>query len=340
MLAPAFRSLTLAALTVLAALEGGAWVAGERPWSPAVASFSVSPADWVAGDARQGWVLRPGTFEFAYPGGHQAVATHTEFGRVTPSGKGRVIELHGGSFAYGLGLDDEQSLGWRLQERLPDFDVQSRAVPGHGPLQAWTALEQHLEQGTAPYAMVVTYVEFHDERVTWNRSWRRAMSGNSFAGSAGASMPAVRNRSGWPRVEPVEPRLRPLRGSPWSARIAARDRLLDDEEEHRLQSAAVTRNLLVHLHHRAKENGTYVLVVGLSDDASTRSTLDHLADQGVLTLDAGLQWRDPRNQLWPHDTHPNAAAAEAWARTISDVVLQRPAADAPAGTTRRPGEAE
>jgi len=327
--------LLLASVLAVGFLELGLRAAGNSPWAPPPTVFEVTPADWIRPDPTHGWALRPGQFTVAFDGGPTAAVAHDDEGRrVTPPGRGRVLELHGGSFVYGFGLSDADSMGWRLQARLPDHDVRVRAVPGHGPLQALTALQVHRANGTAPYAMVVGYVAFHDERITWNRSWQRALSGSEFALSARPwLMPAVRTRSGRPQLESIDPRLSLLPGAPVLAAVARLDRLRDDLQERRLRSSEVARNLLVELHREAKAHGTYVLVVGLSNDEATGATLEHLRGHGVLTLDAGLDWTDPSNQLGPHDPHPNAAAADHWARAVADLVHSG-AGEASAGAAR------
>lgn len=312
------RFLWLSCLLAVGILELGLRALGGAPWTPPAPTFVVTPSPWTVPDARLGWTLRPGEFTFDFAGGPRVSVRHDAEGRrLTPPGRGRILELHGGSFAYGLGLEDAESMGWRLQERLPDHDVRVHAVPAHGPLQAWMRLQELIATDRAPYAMVITYADFHDERVTWNRSWRRALSGSALETRA---MPAVRTRAGPPRVEAIDPRLHPLPGAGVSAILARLDRRRDVAEERELHSTDVSRNLLVELHHRAKAHGTLVLVVGLSSDPATRETLRFLGTRGVLTLDAGLDWRDPQNQLGPHDHHPNAAAADHWARAVAERV--------------------
>lgn len=311
--------VALGALVGLCAAEIGLRATGSAPHGPSEARFRVTPSEWVAPDPDSGWSLRPGSFRFTFGDGYSWTARHDDDGhRVTPPGSGRVLELHGGSFAYGLGLDDADSMGWRLQELLPEHDVRVRAVPGHGPLQAWAAMQDHIHDDTAPYAMIVTYASFHDERVTWNRSWRRALGGTQFADS----VPATRTTSGPPRVESVDPRPSTLPGAHRSAAVARVDRWLETRDERALESWRVTWNLLVELHHLAKANGTYVLVVGLTDDEPTRAMMTSLQAHGVLTLDAGLDPADRRHQLWPHDHHPNTAAADHWARSVANLVQQ------------------
>jgi len=305
-------------VVALAGAEAGLRLLDGAPTVPEPA-FTVEPADWLAANPDFGWSLRPGAARLTFSDGYSVTATHDARGqRRTPPGRGEVVELHGGSFAYGLGLADEDTLGWRLQELLPDHDVRVRAVPGHSPLQAWLALQDHAREGTVPAGMVVTYAEFHDERVTMNRSWRRALQGTGFADDG--LMPAVRTRRGVPYVDLVDPRFQPMRGARSSAVLARVCLTGDLLDEQRVRSWRVTGNLLIQLDRLARQHGTWVLVVGLSDDGTTRLTLRKLEAAGVRTLDAGLDWTDRVHQLWPHDHHPNAAAADHWARAVAEAV--------------------
>ena len=315
--------LLLAWLLVGGALvEAGLRVGGATPWQQPVVPFVITPDGWAEADERTGWALRPGVFEYTFGDGYSQHATHDARGhRATPEGAGPLVELHGGSFAYGLGLADEDTMGWRLQGLLPEHDVRNRAAPGHGPVQAWLALDEHARLGTAPSAMVVTYAAFHDQRVTVNRSWRRALVGpRTGHGIDPQTLPAVRSRRGAPVVRAVGAELAPLPGARRSAAVARLDLLADVLDEWRRGSTAVTRSLLVELWRRGEQLGTRVVVVGLADDPRTRATLQRCGELGVPTLDAGLDWTDPRWQLQPHDHHPNARAAERWATAVAELV--------------------
>ena len=175
------RSATLLASTAVALLvmEGGLRLSGAGPWEPVPPAFEVTPEGWMRPDPARGSAGGPGEFTLRFEDGYAAQVHHGPDGaRVSgPHVQGAPrLDVHGGSFAYGLGLPDSASLPWRLQEALPEWDVRNRSLSGYGPLQAWIALDRQLAEGTAPALLVVGYAGFQDERVTLVRNWRRSLA--------------------------------------------------------------------------------------------------------------------------------------------------------------------
>ena len=320
-------TLSVSVAAAVLAMEGGLRLGGLEPWEPTPPSFGVQPAGWMQPDARYGYVGAPGRFEVAFADGFGAAVTHGPDGLRRASARtsggaaalegAPVLEVHGGSFAYGLGLPDESSLPWRLQEALPGWEVRNRAVSGYGPMQAWVALDQHIRDGTEPAVLVVAYAGFQDERVTLVRNWRRALG--AWSGQARAPLLALPATRSWWGPPVVEARSVGFEAGWWARRsvVAARlARLADRVEDRVAGSHGVARNLLVQLHRRGRQAGVRVVIAGLGDDRWTRDTLRWCAARGVEVVDVGLPWTQPQWSLAPHDGHPNAEAAAFWATGI------------------------
>jgi hypothetical protein len=78
----------------------------------------------------------------------------------------------GDSFAFGHGVDWEDSLVGLVEARVPAVRQVNAAVPGYGPTQYREVLEQLLGEGERfDYVFVVTYVgnDFHD--LLWNKDF-------------------------------------------------------------------------------------------------------------------------------------------------------------------------
>ena len=316
------------AVVVGAGLALGLGELGLRALEPAEergAAFAVEPGGWVRADAAMGYVGAEGRFAVRFADGWTTQVTHGADGlRITApvagfgargGAAGPTLEVHGGSFAHGLGLDDAQTLPWRLQEALPGWTVRNRAVSGYGPLQAWIALDQAIAVGDAPAAFVVAYAGFQDERVTQVRNWRRSMRAWVPGG-----MPSTRTLWGTPRVEHRGAGLQVWTLADRSALAARGSRVADRLEDAVASSHGVSRNLLVQLGRRGAEHGVRVVIAGLSDDPWTADTLAWCARRGIEVVDVGLPWTEPRWNLEPHDGHPNAAAAAAWAEGIAAAI--------------------
>lgn len=118
-----------------------------------------------------GWQLKPGKYRLIL-GGLQTfsnVSVNPDASRATRRGNNfsfgtQKIVFIGDSFIFGEGLNDEESLPWRLQELLPNKDVINHAVGGYGTCQAMLRLEQ-LSESLSPGDIVVYGLSgFHEER--------------------------------------------------------------------------------------------------------------------------------------------------------------------------------
>ena len=76
------------------------------------------------------------------------------------------IVFIGDSFTFGEGLDDEETLPWRLQESLPDRNVINHGVGGYGTCQAMLRLSQLQPSLSDGDIVVYGLSAFHEERST------------------------------------------------------------------------------------------------------------------------------------------------------------------------------
>ncbi len=329
------RAATLLASTAVALLlvEGGLRLGGATAWEPVPPAFEVTPAGWMQPDPILGYTGGPGVFTLRFEDGFAVQVQHGPDGaRVSgPHVPGAPrIDVHGGSFAYGLGLPDAASLPWRLQEALPEWEVRNRSLSGYGPLQAWIALDQQLAGGTAPDVLVVGYAGFQDERVTLVRNWRRSLaSWSSQSDVALPSFPSTRTLWGQPVIEGRAPGFHAGPLASRSVLVARLSRVGDRLEDLAAGSHGVARNVLLQLHRRGEQGGVRVVIVGLADDRWTADTLAWCADRGAEVVDLGLPWQEPRWNLEPHDFHPNADASARWAAGIAEVVNEAGVVAAP-----------
>ena len=99
-----------------------------------------------------GWELRP-NIALAIPAGRITIDAHGRRAGVTPNaaGRPRVVSL-GDSVAFGLDVDDGETLAAQLRLLEPGLDVVDLSVPGYGTDQERIKLER---EGLAPAPRVV-----------------------------------------------------------------------------------------------------------------------------------------------------------------------------------------
>lgn len=86
------------------------------------------------------------------------------------------IFIFGCSFAYGTGVNDQQTYPYLLQSLLPNYKVNNYSVPGSGTIQSYLYLKKKLEEGKRPKIVVLSYATFHEERNLLTRDFEAKLA--------------------------------------------------------------------------------------------------------------------------------------------------------------------
>jgi len=107
----------------------------------------------------RGWTTSPGEYllQHRFTKAKHRVRIASPGRRKVPLAQKPAEEIYmmGGSFVFGLGLPDEQTLPAKLQQRFPEFQFQNLAVPAYGTLQTLITAEEELAQSARPPALVL-----------------------------------------------------------------------------------------------------------------------------------------------------------------------------------------
>lgn len=74
------------------------------------------------------------------------------------------IYILGDSFAFGSGVNDEQTFSFLLQNAMPSYEVKLFALGGYSLTQAYLRLESLNESITSSDIVILGYADFYDER--------------------------------------------------------------------------------------------------------------------------------------------------------------------------------
>jgi hypothetical protein len=236
--------------------------------------------------------------------------------RVTPASLNREADSHvlffGGSYTFGQGVRDAQTLPNVVAERLTDRNVMNFGYPGQGP----TRMLERLDAGDVlePFrddqvVLVFTFIPNHVRRVigsmrvstTWGRDVAYyAMGADGTVerrGSLSSGRPVLARVYGWLGREPIlkhfeidlPARIAPRHLEHTAAVIgAARDRFLD-----------------------AIEDGRFYVVVypdRPEDEFSGSRIVPHLESRGIAVFDYSGRLEGTEKNWFKDDTHPTAAA--------------------------------
>jgi hypothetical protein len=115
-----------------------------------------------------GITLKKGTYKITINNKVAYTATHDETGkRITskmPIPATDKIWILGCSFAYGVGVNDEESYPFLLQNHFKELEVQNFAIPGTATIQSYYKLKEQLAKGHRPKIVMLSYATFHEER--------------------------------------------------------------------------------------------------------------------------------------------------------------------------------
>ncbi|MBN1125380.1 MAG: SGNH/GDSL hydrolase family protein [Sedimentisphaerales bacterium] len=141
-------------------------------------------------DAVLGWKSKEGFFSYCTSPGTDSIhiTVVPEGRRVTePDESGKLdqrakIVLVGGSWTYGWALSDEDTFGWKIQERFKDKKVMNLGVGGYGTYQSLLVLEQKLHEWTDVDIVLYGFITHHELRNVAAAKWLRGLSRNSVRG--------------------------------------------------------------------------------------------------------------------------------------------------------------
>ena len=272
-----------------------------------------------------GWRNKPGTYVYpgytpASPEIHMTIAA--DGSRATGGDArlaGREILLVGCSFAFGQGLSDEDSLGWRLQRRLPGATVRNLAVAGYGTLQSLLLLEERVRENRSPPIVVYAFIDGHDSRNIAHPEWLRLLTAFSRAGMVAVPFATLESPGHLVRHPPLLYPLWPLRRR-FGLVSYLQDRAADSTAAGRVrQATAVTEQLIVDMNAEVASAGGKLLVAVLYGPRATMQAYEQsLSGSGIDTVDCSSDFPIPVALQVPGEGHPNGSVNERWAACIAD----------------------
>lgn len=242
-----------------------------------------------------------------------------------------IIQFYGCSFTWGQGLSDDQTMSWKVQEKLPQFEVQNYGIGASSIVQAYLYLKRNLESKTKPALVVFNYVSFHDMRNynsnEWSALWRTLLISNHNFTKQMSPLPLVRElKNGKPVViyMPVEKLGRSLPFCDKFVIINLLNNSINKAEDRSIKPREISISLLEEMNALCKENNVKFLVNALMNDNETLETIQELNSIGIKTALGYVEFNGSNSQkysLLPYDNHPNEMANELFANKIANYII-------------------
>ncbi len=295
---------------------------GHEPWAPGRREIQVVPGgELYQPDPVLGYRHRPGPFAIRLTNGYKWVATHgqdtlrrTRAGNREGAG-GKGLWVFGCSFTHGWSLEDDQTYPWKLQEKLPTYDVRNFGVGGYGTLQSYLQLDRELESADPPEICVLAYADFHDARNTFLRERRKSVI--TWNTRQGLPQPhAWLNDEGeleWGTDESVYREFPGMRRFAFAHFLEQR---YNEREAARSRSHDVSKAIIERFQGLCEEHGIRLFVAGISDHEDTADVLAWCRERGIAAGDISVPLDEPGNRNLPHNAHPSARANQEYARRL------------------------
>lgn len=308
-------------LVLLISAEVGLRILGFRPWEPGTQAFEVSPGgSMFQADSLLGFRGRAGHYRARIADRLDFEFTHDSAGfRILPApvpdSLVPEVWLFGCSFTHGFGVGDTATWAWRLAGRFPGYRFRNFAMTAYGTLHSRLLLAHQLHtQARRPRLVVLAYGDFHQQRNTANRYWRKALSGRAAADALRYPYAIWRDDSTYDKAY-TRLDYHPWPGQRHSTLVHWLENLANAREDRALHSHALTQVLIREMADLSKEAGADFLLAGIWRHPGTTQMLADMAPAGIDTSDWSVDPQDDYLQLLPDDGHPNSEAHQEMAQS-------------------------
>lgn len=275
-----------------------------------------------------GWQLKSGEYDLALGGRNKT--THISINKdnsratrgmgISPPSKAQKVLFIGDSFVFGEGLDDEETLPWRLQMQQPRLEVINHAVGGYGTCHAMLRLGQVKELLSANDIVIYGFSSFHEERNSADPRYDYPIALSSPSHQSGYPRCKVTNKG----IESEDSRrwdpIIPLAGRSAISRIVTDAWLTWIARESIAKQRELTHALISELRKISAEQGASFVV--LLQDLSPAKADEYRAflSQSQIEFVDGTEIA-ARTDLKLPDGHPGPEMTDLWATQLSELLF-------------------
>jgi hypothetical protein len=290
---------------------------------------SSQPVTFMEPDGLRGWVHVPGQHEYVLRNNvdtmHFLIDEHGErITRKNPSEKGKEeILLIGCSFTMGMGLDDDQTFAWKLQQEFPKVSIRNLGVGAYGTYQSLLVLKDQLLETKKPRAVVYGLIDHHLLRNIAEADWLHSLDVTRQGTQVDIQLPYVHigDNNELVRGEPIR-----LVRIPLARQLALcfmTQRVINNflGRQRVEQADRVLKLLLIDMQKLCEQDGVSFYVNLLYYREPLRSELISFLDQNNI---AYINSHVPLNaqNTFQDDGHPKEEVNEEWAQRIRQRLLE------------------
>lgn len=293
---------------------------GFSAWNPAQRQATTDTADPIlVPHPRYGFMPNAKEFTVILNDQLSFHTKHTEAGfRISsqPSQKDSIflpeMWIMGGSFTYGWGIETKQTFPYLMQIARPEYRVYNMGIPAWSPFQNFLLLQDEIKKGNKPEFVVLAYASFHDQRVTCNDFWMKAISTQEV--TKAFEYPYSRLPSFGQGKLPIQ--YEPYLFQKYSAFVHFLEIQKNHSQENKLDSKNSSRILLEQMASFCSKNDVKFVLAGLEPDQDTKNMLESQKENAWKVCDISVDRTKPGMSLEPLDPHPSAAAHRIYSENL------------------------
>ena len=324
------RSIIIQLVVTLVAIEIVFRLFGHVPYHIQKYSLVSEPNSYMLPDANKGFILGDGTFNVTINDSVKYTVTHKNGYRPTSfeiediSSQKPKIALIGGSFNYGMGVDDTLSYPYILQkERFKNqYNISNYCMPGYGTYQSiynFKTLENYKEHK----AVILHYASFHDERNVLTPTYRVALH-HGFLNSNEeirqkykvAKFPYYDIEKGETHA-PMDKLYRNWWLREYSSAINFFQSIMDNADPSYNEYRKIPTKIIEDFNENiCKPNGIHLIIATITSDEQTKKVTAFCENKGIKTVDLFVDYTQTELSNLPYDSHPNAKAHRIYAEKM------------------------
>jgi len=313
-------------------------ILGYRPYQQIDYTISSEPNNCIIASSNKGFALQPGTFHVTINKELHYTATHNKDSlRITerPNQAATLtrpeVILLGCSYTYGMGINDQETFAFLIQDSLKHNNVINFGVPGYGNVQSYLQLKDYVAQGNHPTLAIINFADFHIERNALSLSFRRNLhmgfqrsNSNMDAFDQQARIPYVREfQNGFNvKYERWDALYKNWKGRERFATINLFQNVTESRKERKSKNEVATLFLFGEIQSFCDQHNIELIVTGLTKHIKTEMILQSLNEMNIQTRDISVDLNLGQYNNLPFDSHPNALAHAHYANALIDVINQ------------------
>lgn len=240
------------------------------------------------------------------------------------------VDFHGCSFTYGMGVDDTDTYPYLWAKAHPQYKVHNYGCPGYAPIEALMCLQNQKLHNNLPNAIIVNYLDMHDDRNMGTVDWRESVDEGFRNGMRRAVSPATIGKFGNCRFpyarlvgDSLAVSLTPLSklytnfpARDYLASIYLLEKTVNYYRYNHQKPLAVSGAVFKEIASFCKQNNITLLVTTMNDSDNTHQMQAYLSAQGIEWVDISVDFSNPIYTNLPYDGHPSPTANKVFAEKL------------------------